>query len=152
MVEKEELSGSEMMGCVSFSHEECFGVRVWLCHSRNASPAGSCLLMLCLCGLHCLFLPNLVNAVYLKSVRSLQSPIIYNLPHLEDFFLQSQMFRCVPSRQSIRETTMIYYTDFLYCSRQFIAAKTTEMIILYQLICQLFSWLINWLFIWSIKH
>lgn len=32
------------MGCVSFSPEECFRVRVWLCHSRNASPAGSCLL------------------------------------------------------------------------------------------------------------
>ena len=52
-VAKEELWASEMMGCVSFSHEECFGVGVWLCRSRNARPAGSCLLPLCDAGLCC---------------------------------------------------------------------------------------------------
>lgn len=48
-VEKEELSASEMMGCVTFSHEECLGVRVWLCHSRNAELQGlaSCLCYVC---------------------------------------------------------------------------------------------------------
>lgn len=61
---------SEMMGCVSFSAEECFRVRVWLCHSRNASPAGSCLVspLLCLCVLRSLLLPDLVNVFYLKIV------------------------------------------------------------------------------------
>lgn len=118
---------SEMMGCVSFSAEECFRVRVWLCHSRNASPAGSCLLspLLCLCVLHTLLLPNLVNVLYLNEM-SVSSLMIYSE-------LKRSFFHGPPSSSLLlssnlnfkpKETTRIW-SDFHFCGRSFIAAKPT---------------------------
>ena len=85
-----------------------------------------CSSLLCLCGLHCLFLPNLVNAVQVFYV-TLRSNYRQPTACRGLFPLQSRMLQCVPSRQTYaRETTMIHYTDFLFCGRRFIAAKTTE--------------------------